>query len=273
MTERVVLVTGATDGIGKQTALEIARGGARVIIHGRDPGRCRAALLEIRQKTGSSALESVVAEFSSLAQVRRMAERMKGEHPRLCGLVNNAGTFMKKRVLTGDGLETTFSVNHIAPFLLTLLLLDCLRAGAAPQRAARIVTVSSMLHSSGKVDFQDLQAENHYDGMAAYCSSKLANVLFTYRLAGMLDASEVTVNCLHPGGVDTKLLHEAMGMRGISVEKGAATSVYLAESPEVEGVTGKYFVDRRPAASSAASHDARLGEELWRVSERLAGLA
>ena len=264
MKDKIVLVTGATDGIGKQTALELAQLGARVLAHGRSAERCRAVVEEIKQRTGNEA-DYLVADFASLQQVRAMAAEVKAKHDRLRVLVHNAGVLMRERRLTGDGLETTFAVNHLAPFLLTHLLLDLLKASAP----ARIVVVSSGTHQSAKVDFGNLQGEKRYDGYAAYALSKLGNVLFAYELAERLAGTGVTVNCLHPGVIATKLLRAGWGGRGNGLAEGAETLVYLASSPEVENVTGKYFVRKRETPSSPASHDEKLRKEFWKVSERL----
>ena len=269
MKDKVILITGATDGIGRQTALELARLGARVLVHGRSEARCRAVVDEIRQRTGNERVEYFVADFASLRQVREMAAQVKAKHDRLHVLINNAGIFLRERRLTEDGLETTFAVNHLAHFVLTHLLLDLLKASAP----ARIINVSSNTHQSAKVDFGNLQGEKRYDGYAAYALSKLGNVLFTYELAERLKGTGVTVNCLHPGVIATKMLRVGWGGGGGRLEEGAETPVYLASSPEVENVTGKYFVRKRETPSSPASRDEKLRKEFWEVSERLAGIA
>jgi len=265
MNDEIILVTGSTDGIGKQAAIELARPGAKVLVHGRSAERCQAVADEIRRRAGNSGADYFVADFSSLRQVREMAAQVKAKYDRLHVLVNNAGVFMRERRLTEDGLETTFAVNHLAPFLLTRLLLDLLIASAP----ARIVVVSSTTHQSAKVDFGNLQGEKRYDGFAAYALSKLENVLFTYELAERLKGTGVTVNCLHPGVIATKLLRAGWSGGGDGLGEGAATLVYLASSPEVAGVTGKYFVSKREAASSPAMHDEKLRKEFWNVSEKL----
>ena len=197
-----------------------------------------------------------------------MAERVLDTCPRLDVLVNNAGIAVRDRHLSADGYESTFAVNHLAPFLLTNLLLDRLRASAP----ARIVNVSSGVHGSGRIDLDDLQMERRFDGWEAYCNSKLANALFTCELARRVDAAEVTANFLHPGVIDTKLLHVNFG-GGSPVATGARTPVHLALDPAVAGVTGAYFVDRRRARASSAAGNRRLARELWRVSAELTGLA
>ncbi|MGQ0600302.1 MAG: SDR family oxidoreductase [Anaerolineales bacterium] len=271
MQSKTILITGATDGIGKQAALELAQLGHRVLLHGRNPARGQAVLDEIRAATGNTTLEYFNADLSSLAQVRQLAAEVQAKHARLDVLINNAGVFMNERVLSEDGFEMTFAVNHLAHFLLTNLLLDPLRRSAP----ARIIVVASQVHSSGRIDFGDLQLARRFDGYAAYANSKLANMLFSYELATRLHGAPVTVNGLHPGVIATKLLHEGWGGGGggARVGAGATTIVYLATSLEVEGVTGHYFVDRREAQSSAASRDRQLQRELWGVSAQLTGLS
>ncbi len=267
---RTVLVTGATDGIGKETARELALRGARVLLHGRDAGRAATARREIRSSTGNDQVDVVVADFTSLDQVRALADDVHGLTDRLHVMVDNAGVYQQRRHLTEDRLETTFQVNHLAPFLLTNLLLDLLLA-AAP---ARIVVVSSAVHQRAPVDLTDLQGEKRYDGYSAYGLSKLGNLLFTYELAERLRGTGVTVNALHPGAVSTKLLHAGFrASGGASPREGARTAVYLATSPAVEGVGGGYFVDERRATSSPASYSRELRAAFGCARARLTGLA
>ena len=267
---RTVLVTGATDGIGQEMARELAARGARLLLHGRDVRRAEATRRYIAFSTGSDELEVVLADFQSLRQVRALAAEVQRRTDRLHVLVDNAGVWQARRHLTEDGLETTFQVNHLAPFLLTNLLLDLLLA-AAP---SRIVVVSSGVHQRAAVDLRDLQGARHYDGTAAYGLSKLGNLLFAYELARRLEGTGVTVNALHPGAVSTKLLHAGFrSSGGAAPVEGARTAVYLASSPEVAAVTGGYYADERPTTSSAASYDRELQGAFWQVSERLTGLA
>ena len=267
MEEKTILVTGATDGIGKQTALELARQGARLLLHGRDARRGAAVVEEISRATGNSKLEFYLADLSSQKQIRDLADEIRRRHARLDVLLNNAGVYRKERTLSEDGLEMTFAVNHLAPFLLTNLLLDLLLKSAP----ARIITVSSVAYQSARLDFENLQGEKKYHPWGAYAISKLGNILFTFKLAEMLEGANVTANALHPGTVSTKLLLEAFGSTGASVEKGAETSVFLASSPEVEGVSGRYFVDQQSQETSPLANDKEVQQRFWEVSEQLCG--
>ncbi|MDX9866171.1 MAG: SDR family oxidoreductase [Anaerolineaceae bacterium] len=269
MKNKNVLITGATDGIGKETALQLARKGARVLVHGRSEARCQQAVDEIRSQSGSPQVEYVLADFASLAQVRAMAEEVKRRVERLDVLVNNAGGHFKERTLSEDGYEMTLAVNHLAPFLLTNLLLPLLKKSPA----GRIVTVSSTLHTVRGLDMDDLQGEQRYRGNAAYALSKLGNILMTRELAERLAGSSVTANSLHPGTVDTKLLRNAFGMSGSSIESGAATSVYLASSPEVAEVSGAYFEHVRQVDAGEQAQDPALQKQFWQISAEWTGLA
>jgi len=264
-----MLVTGSTDGIGKETTMRLAGMGATVLVHGRSHERGEKALEEIREVTGNEKLGLVVGDLASLDQVRDMAEQVKGRHDRLDVLVNNAGVVSEKRVETEDGYELTFAVNHLAPFLLTNLLLDLLK-GSAP---SRVITVSSVAHGGAGIDFDDPNLERGYTMNRAYAQSKLANLLFTYELARRLEGTSVTANALHPGVIGTKLLETGFGGGGSSVDSGAETPVYLATSEEVEGVSGKYFRNKKEAESSASSRDEEAQRQLWELSERMCGLS
>ena len=276
MVGKTVLVTGGTGGIGKATAVGLAALGARLGITGRDEARARAAAADIAEASGNREIDVFAADLSSQAEVRRLAQDVLARYRRLDVLVNNVGGFWGTRHVTADGLEHTFAVNHLAPFLLTNLLLDRLKASAP----ARIVTVSSGAQSMGKLNFDDLQGERDYSGQKAYNQSKLANVMFTYELARRLAGTGVTANVLHPGVVRTAFATEDASLMWKVVlpvirpflkspAQGAATSIYLASSPEVEGVSGKYFVNSKPQTSHRSSYDAAAAARLWEISADL----
>ena len=276
MDEKVCLITGATSGIGKATAMGLANMGANVVMVGRDRRRGEAALAEIKEKSGNASVHLILADLSSREEIRRLAGEFKEAYPRLHVLINNAGLFRSERIATADGLEMTFAVNHLAYFLLTNLLLDVLETSAP----FRIVNVSSGDHTNGTIDFDDLQGEKGYKGAKVYSQSKLANVLFTYELARRLEGTGVSANCLHPGaGIRTNFGSGVSGVFGfvvramkplmMSPEKGAETPIYLASSPEVESLNGRCFVKNAEARSSAASHDERSARRLWEVSAKL----
>jgi NAD(P)-dependent dehydrogenase (short-subunit alcohol dehydrogenase family) len=276
---RVCLVTGATSGIGLVTARELARLGARVIIVGRSPERCARALSEIKAETAAKSVESLAADLSSIAEVRRLASQVSERSPKLHVLVNNAGGIFLNRVESADGFEMTFALNHLSYFLLTNLLLPLLKASAP----ARIVNVASDAHNGASIAFDTIQKGEPFSGWRAYQQSKLANILFTYELARRLEGSGVTANTLHPGFVRTNifrqkgtigwLVRRVADVIALSPENGARTSIYLAASPEVDGISGRYFVKEKPAASSPQSQDPRAAERLWQLSEQLTALA
>lgn len=279
MAGKTCLVTGANQGIGKETAVALAQMGAEVVITARHREKGEAALADIRQRSGNDRVDLMLADFASFDSIRQFASAFQSTHPRLHVLVNNAGAYNATRTLTRDGFETTFGVNHLGYFLATKLLLDTIKASAP----ARIVSVSSNAHTRGKMNFDDLQGERSYAGFGAYGQSKLANVLFTYELARRLEHTGVTANCLHPGVVMTGFGKNNPGMIGslfgvfqavgrpflLTPEKGAQTSIYLASSPDVEGVTGKYFAKSREKQSNAISHDPEVARRLWEVSEEM----
>ena len=278
MRGKVCLVTGGSSGIGKATALGLANMGATVIVVGRDRSRGEAAVTEIKQKSNNDAVDLMLADLSSQASIRRLAEDFKDRYQQLHVLINNAGVFTSKHTVTVDGIETTFAVNHLAPFLLTNLLLDVLKASAP----ARIINITSSGERSGTINFDNLQGEGRYSGFQAYNQSKLAMILFTYELARKLEGTGVTVNCVHPGVVVTNLGRGSSGAFGLllrlmrpffsSPEKGAETPIYLASSPEVEGVSGKYFAKKAEAKSSERSYDTVTARRLWQVSAELTKL-
>lgn len=267
MAEGRVLITGSTDGIGKATAVELARQGREVIVHGRTEKRADDTAAEISRAVPGARLEIVAGNLASLEQVRMIADDIRSRFDRLEVLINNAGVMSNTRRESEDGYELTFAVNHLAHFLLTNLLLELLTQSAP----ARIITVSSMVHASGEIRFEDLQMRRGYNGYRAYAQSKLANVLFTYELARRLEGTGVTANALHPGVIGTKLLHVGFSGGG-PVAEGARTPVYLATSPEVAETSGQYFSNQRPERSSSTSYDTQLAERLWAVSEELTGL-
>ncbi len=281
MNGKICMVTGANSGVGKYTALGLAKMGATVVMVCRDKSRGWGAQKEIIEASQNKNVELILCDLSSQKAVRALAESFKKTYKNLHVLINNAGLMLGKRMLTEDGLEYTFAVNHLAYFLLTHLLLDVLKASAP----SRIVNVSSMGHRFAAIYFDDLMMEKKYNDFLSYNQSKLANIMFTYELARRLDGTGVAANCLHPGGVATNFGNGsspifrfllAVGKKTfffISPEKGARTSVYLASSPDVEGVSGKYFDNCREKNSSRRSHDVDGQKRLWSISAELTSIA
>jgi retinol dehydrogenase 14 len=278
MAGRTVLVTGGSAGIGRATALGLAMMGAHLAITGRDSGRVDAAAGEIRA-AGGGKVDVFVADLSAQSQVRRLAGEVLQSLSRIDVLVNNVGGYWHTRHVTADGLERTFAVNHLAPFLLTNLLLDRLKHSAP----ARVVTVSSNAHGRGRIDFDDLQGERSYSGARAYSQSKLANLLFSYELARRLPASTVTANALHPGVVRTsfgaenpagvqRLFSPLMRPFMKTPAQGAATSIHVASASDLETVTGRYFANGTLKKSARRSYDQAVAAQLWQVSADLVGL-
>jgi NAD(P)-dependent dehydrogenase (short-subunit alcohol dehydrogenase family) len=265
---KTILITGSTDGIGKQTALELAESGARILLHGRNQKEVEATVKEISANTHNHNIDFFISDLSSLSQVRELADAIKSKYNSLEILINNAGVFMNDLIITEDGYEMTFTVNHLAPFLLTHLLLDLLKRNPK----SRIITVSSIAHQRGKLEFDNLHGEKLFDGYGAYSLSKLANILFTYELADRLAGTGITVNCFHPGVITTKLLRQGFRMTGDSLKEGAETAVYLASSLEVENVSGKYFFKKKPISSSPLTYDTKLRKKFWELSEQLTGI-
>ncbi len=286
--DTICLVTGATSGIGRATAQGLARHGMTVVLVARDEARARSTVSQITQQTDNPKIDYLLADLSSQAQIRQLAAAFTERYPRLHVLVNNVGALFWRRRQTGDGLEMTFALNHLAPFLLTNLLLDTLCAGSSePRKAsapARIITTASAAHEGEAIPFDDLQQTHHrYQPLRVYGQTKLANLLFTYELARRLEGTGVTANAFHPGFVASNIARGDSRLMGlvvpvtrpfaISPEEGAQTAIYLATSPEVEGVSGQYFVKQKPVRSSAASYDQEAARRLWEISAQLTGLA
>lgn len=277
MNKKLILITGATAGIGETAARILATQGHEIILVGRNPQKTKNVVEKFRAQTGNNSIHGLLADFSDLQQIRGLAEQIKTQFPKLDVLVNNAGTYFGKRERTKYGAEKTFVVNHLAPFLLTDLLLDHL------QEHARIINVSSNSHYRGQLDLNDLNLSNFYFGLTAYQRSKLANVLFTYELARRLANATITVNALHPGLIATDIFQRNYGILGplikwiisryaITLEEGADNTIFLATSADVAGVTGKYFVKRNAVKSAPLSYNEALAKRLWETSERLIGI-
>ena len=275
MNNKTILITGASAGIGLHSAIGLAKLGAQVIMVGRDEGRTAEAAEQVKSQSGNTAISYLLADLSSLKDVRKLALEFKSKYNKLDVLLNNAGAIHFWRQLSVDGYEMTLTLNHLNYFLLTDLLLELLKAGPA----GRIVNVSSRAHYRGHVNFDDLQSQQGYKPMGAYSMSKLMNVLFTYELARRLQGTNVTANCLHPGFVASNFavnngwwvrLGMAFMSGRISVEEGSKCSIYLASSPEVQGISGKYFnYDTKEMRSSEESYDQTAAKRLWDVSEKL----
>lgn len=270
MKNKFIIITGATSGIGKVAAIELAKVGAIIVFTSRDETKGEKVKEEIIAQSNNQDVEMMVCDLASFASIRSFCDAFKKKHDHLHVLINNAGIWELKRNLSQDGIELTLAVNHLAPFLMTNLLLDTIKANAP----ARVINVSSGLHFYGNVKFDDLEGEKSFNGSRAYCHSKLMNVLFTKELARKLQGSGVTVNSMHPGVVATSLSRNFHPVwRGmtklffISPQKGAETLIYLATSPEVEGLTGKYFYKKRAAKYSKKADDDAVASRLWQVSE------
>lgn len=276
MNGKVCLITGATAGIGQATAMLLAKRGATVVGVGRNPAKNAASTKLITEQTGNPHVDYLLADLSSQQEIRNLAQEFRSKYNRLDVLVNNAGATFGVRQETVDGIEMTFALNHLGYFLLTNLLLDMLEASAP----SRVIIVSSSLHKLGKLDFDDIAFEEHYSRSKAYQRSKLANVAFSYELARRVCNQKVTVNAMNPGLVATNVGNSAGGaaekikglvdkIAGLTPEEGAQTIIYLATSPDVTGVTGRYFVKEQSMPSSKTSYDLEFGRQLWSVSEEL----
>lgn len=282
MKGKTVIITGATSGIGLATATALAKKGANVVLHGRNNQKLKAAVLEIRQQHPAAQLETLTANLASLSQVRQLAREFQSKHDKLDVLIHNAGITPKTRELSSDGFEMQFAVNHLAPFLLTQLLLENLKA-AAP---ARIINVASSAQSMGKMDFNNLQAEQRYNFLDTYARTKLAITMMTLEWAARLEPQQITVNALNPGWTETPMtqgMQTAPGILGFinslgkllpflraTPQQGAATSIYLASSPDVALVSGQFFTEKQKRGkTNPLAHDKQLRQKLWQISEEL----
>jgi retinol dehydrogenase 14 len=275
---KTVLITGGTSGIGKATAVALAAMGANVVIVGRNQERGEAAVEEIKAQSHNESVELMLADLSVQAEVRGLAEEFQERHDRIDVLANNAGLVQSKRTETLDGIETTLATNHLAPFLLTNLLIERLEQSAP----SRVITVSSEAQSWGTMDFEDMQSRRKYRGFPIYGMTKLANIMFTYELAERLNGTGVAVNCLHPGSVGTNFGQNNRDPMALffrifkpfmrSPQQGADTLIWLASSSEVDGVSGKYFSDRKEIEAKKVAYDPDARRRLWEISEDLTGL-
>lgn len=278
MKDKVCIITGANFGLGKATAIELAKLGATLVMVCRDKDRGNTALKEVRNTSGSKSIELLIADMSSQQSIHDLAGQFKSKYDRLDVLVNNAGAIIGNKILSADGIEMTFALNHLGYFLLTHLLIDYLKASAP----SRIVNVASGAHYGGEMNFDDLQFEKKYDGWKAYGLSKLANVLFTYELVRRLEGTGVTANCLHPGVVNTGFGNSGTAFFSfmfklikpflISETKGAETQIYLSTSPELETVSGKYFSKKKAVKSSKYSYSGSAAKRLWDISLEMTGV-
>lgn len=276
---KTVVITGANSGIGKATAIQLARAGATVVMACRDRDRGAAARTEIQTLSKSSAVHLLIVDLTSQASVRAFVREFESRYRRLDVLINNAGTVIAKREMTPDKIVAMFAVNYLSPFLLTNLLLPRLVASAP----SRVINLTSALHSKAHLDFKDIQGKKHYKASRSYGEAKLATILFTYELARRINVTGVTANCVNPGPVATNLARQDAGLFGAlmlattpflpSPEEGAAGPAYLATAPELAQVTGKYFVGKKQQVSSHESYDELEAKKLWEVSSELTGIA
>jgi len=267
MNDEIILVTGSTDGIGEQAALELVKLGAHVLIHGRNKTKAELTIQKIKKETNLHNMSPVYAELGSFDQIKEMVNNIYNKYGKLDVLINNAGIIKPKRSVTQEGLETTFAVNYVAPFLLTNLLIDLLKKATS----SRIVNVASQIQTN-HLDFENLQHKTGYTQVKAYALSRTCLIMFTYLLAEKLKDSNLTVNCLHPGVINTKLLEEAWGSAvGASVEVGAETLVHAAIAPELENVTGKYLKNNKPVRSKDITYNKKLQKKLWSQTEEIIG--
>ncbi|MFX0027332.1 MAG: SDR family NAD(P)-dependent oxidoreductase [Candidatus Hermodarchaeota archaeon] len=265
--DKIILITGSTDGIGYQTALELVKSGYHVIVHGRNWEKAESMIQRIEKITNKNNMSSVYADLSSLNEIKEMVKDIYDHFNRLDVLINNAGVYKSKRQITPEGLEETFAINYVAPFLLTNLLINLLKKA----KPSRIVNVVSRVQSN-HLDFNDLQFERGYTGVKAYARSKTALILFTYLLADKLHNTDITVNCLHPGVINTKLLRSAYGSGGAPLSDGAKTLIFAALAPELENVSGKYVVNNRSELSKDITYNKEIQKRLWKKTEEIIGI-
>lgn len=256
---KTVFISGATDGIGKQTALELLKLGHKVIIHGRSKEKCEQTAAYLSREADVKKLEYLVADLSSFDEIKLLSNELRNTDFDV--LLNNAGVFENSKVILDNGLEKTFMINHMAVFALSFALMDKMKTTPG----FRLINVSSMAQASS-IDFNNLNGEKFYDAYNAYAVSKLCNILFTYRISDLLKDYDFSANCLHPGVISTKLLNAGWGAGGSSLENGAKTSVYLAVNDDVEGVSGKYFSALKQKKSVALSYDFKVQRSLWDIS-------
>ena len=265
--DKLILITGSTDGIGKATAIELAKLNAGVIVHGRSQKKAKVVMEEIKLKTGNPQIYMAYADLCSFEDIKAMSHQLHGAFNALDILINNAGVIRSERRVTSEGLEETFAVNYVAPFMLTNLLIDLLKKSTP----SRIINVASQVHAN-HLDFDNLQHERGYSAVKAYALSKTCIIMFTYLLAEELKNSNNTVNTLHPGVINTKLLKAGWGPEGDSVNVGAAHLIYIATAPELEKITGKYFKNDEPSPSKDITYSRDLQNKLWQKTEELIGI-
>ena len=264
---KLVLITGSTDGIGKHAALELVNLGYHVIIHGRNQKSAEQTMEQIKKETKKNNISTTYADLGSFNQIVEMTKEIKKQFKKLDVLINNAGVYRSEKHLTQKNIEETFAINYVAPFLLTNLLIDLLKK----TESSRIVNVVSQVHSN-RLNLDDLQFQTDYTGTKAYAQSKTCLIMFTYRFADKLKKTTITVNCLHPGIINTKLQRAAMGSTGAPVSAGAGNLIYVATSPKLEKTTGLYFEDNKPKSSKDITYNVEMQKRLWEKTEKLIGM-